>query len=234
MSCGKRTRNDLKKNSHKEEEVRFWEIEKLFMFDLKVYLSYRSKLFIMTSATEQLEKQLVNRLKAGEEEAFTELYDNYSPMLYGIILRIVHYEEEAQNLLQDCFVKIWINIESFNEEKGRFATWLINIARNTAIDYRRSGHFTRKHRQYNLEQEIEKTEKMMIVAQNVDTVGLRQIVHRLPISCRKIIEWMYFEGYTQSEISKEFGIPLGTVKSRTRIALRELRNIYLKGRQTGN
>lgn len=76
--------------------------------------------------------------------------------MYGIILRIINDEEDAQNLLQDCFIKVWKHINSFNNSEGRLATWLISIARNTAIAYRNSNHYTTKYQQV----EIEKMEHM--------------------------------------------------------------------------
>jgi RNA polymerase sigma-70 factor (ECF subfamily) len=173
-----------------------------------------------------IERQLVPMLIAGEEEAFALLYDSYSAMLFGVITRIVDDRQDAQNLLQDCFVKIWKNIASFDADKGRLATWMISIARNTALDFTRSKYFSQKRKNQNVDDLVLPFEERISVRQAEDTVGLRQLVDKLPTSCKEVIEWMYFEGYTQQEISENFNIPLGTVKTRTRIALRELRNAF--------
>lgn len=172
------------------------------------------------------EIDLVTHIQNGDESAFAELYDSYSAMLYGIITRIVSDQEDAANLLQDCFIKIWRNIESFDPSKGRFATWLINVARNTAIDFTRSKYFSQKRKNQNLDYFVGSETPRSATHFAVETMGLRQLVDKLTPVCREVIEWMYFEGYTQQEIADNFGIPLGTVKSRTRLALKELRAYF--------
>lgn len=181
----------------------------------------------MANDKANLEQELVPRLVLGDDGAYAMLYDHYAPMLYGIILKVVGDQADAGNLLQDCFVKIWNNIERFDPTKGRFATWLINIARNTAIDYTRSKHFLQKQANQNLENFVGLGEGNAFQTR-VDTLGLRQLVENLSPPCREVIEWMYFEGYTQQEIADQFGIPLGTVKSRTRLALKALRAYFFE------
>lgn len=169
---------------------------------------------------------LVDLLLEGDNEAYAALYDAYAPMLYGVILHIVHDRKEAESLLEDCFLKIWQNISEYNTDKGRLATWLNNIARNTAIDFSRSKYFQQKLSNRKKENLLQDENEHTITQPAVDTLGLRQLVERLNPGCREVIQWMYFHGYTQQEISKNFGIPLGTVKSRTRTALKELRSFY--------
>lgn len=180
----------------------------------------------MSLVQTNLETALVNRLQLGDQHAFAELYDNYSAMLFGIISRIVNDQDDAANLLQDCFIKIWRNVGSYEADKGRFATWIINIARNTAIDFTRSKYFSQKRKNRPLDFLVGYETAKNATQQAVDTLGLRQLVDKLTPVCREIIEWMYFCGYTQQEISDNFGIPLGTVKSRTRLALKELRTYF--------
>ena len=168
----------------------------------------------------------IPKLLSGDESAFAELYDSYSPMLFGIIARIVKDEEDAANLLQDCFVKIWRNMHGYDPRKGRLATWLINIARNTAIDFTRSKFYSQKRKNQNIENIVNYESAMTTEHLPIETLGLRQLVKKLTPVCRQIIEWMYFDGYTQQEIADTFDIPLGTVKSRSRLALKELRVFY--------
>ena len=170
--------------------------------------------------------QLVLTLQSGDEKAFACLYDSYASAVFGIIFRIVEDKKEAENLLQDCFVKIWQNIHRYDPEKGRLATWLFNIARNTAIDFTRSKYFHQKLKNHNMENIVGEDKDQPITLPVIDTLGLRQLVEKLTPVCREVIEWMYFEGYTQQEIADEKGIPLGTVKSRTRLALKALRAYY--------
>ena len=180
----------------------------------------------MANSRTETHIHLIDMLQAGDDDAYVALYDAYAPILFGIIMRIVHDRKEAENLLQDCFVKIWQNIQHYDESKGRLATWLINIARNTAIDFVRSKYFQQKLMIRKVENFVHHENEHTITQLSVDTLGLRQLVERLNPGCREIINWMYFEGYTQQEIADNFGIPLGTVKSRTRTALKELRSFY--------
>lgn len=173
-----------------------------------------------------VKKDFVEKLKAGDEQAFEELYDNFSGMLYGIIYRIVKNPADGENLLQDCFVKIWLNIHQYDENKGKLATWLINIARNVAIDFTRSSYFNKRAMIQSDEKIVHLEDANYNVQVFQDTRGLQQVVQQLPPTCREVIEWMYFEGFSQVEIAENFGIPLGTVKSRTRQAMKTLRSVY--------
>ncbi|MBV6426647.1 MAG: ECF RNA polymerase sigma factor RpoE [Haliscomenobacter sp.] len=175
---------------------------------------------------EKTEIELVKLLQSGDEAAYAQLYDRYASLLFGVLVRIVGEREDAENLLQDCFVKIWQHVDRFDPEKGRLATWLINIARNTAIDFTRSKYFSQKRQIQPLENFVHKEPGSVSTGLPVDTLGLWQLVKQLTPACREVIEWMYFEGYTQQEIADRFGIPLGTVKTRTRIALKELRTFF--------
>ncbi|OWY21764.1 RNA polymerase subunit sigma-70 [Sphingobacteriales bacterium UPWRP_1] len=180
---------------------------------------------VIQNAKEE-EHFLVLRLKKRDEAAFAVLYDTYGATMYGIIMRIVRNYADAENLLQDCFVKCWLNIDSFNPEKGCLTTWLINIARNTAIDFTRSKYYLTKKVNQNLEKIVSNELAPKSEGIIIEAIGLPDNLQKLSPQAREIIEWMYFEGYTQQEISETKGIPLGTVKSRTRLALKELREIY--------
>lgn len=172
--------------------------------------------------TIEIEK-LVNRLKAGDEAAFAEVYDRYSAGLNGIVSRIVRDAEAAQDVLQDSFVKVWKNIQSYDSTKGSFFTWMLNIARNTSIDSLRKLKKENRAEIRDLETGVGVTGA---VQRNTDTIGLSKLVEKLPIEQRIIIEFMYFNGYTQQEVADELDIPLGTVKTRTRLAMRELRKWF--------
>jgi RNA polymerase sigma-70 factor, ECF subfamily len=177
---------------------------------------------------EFLEFELIAGLQKGSDEAYQYLIDRYSAMLFGVIGRIVNDKDDAQNILQDSFVKIWMNIERYDASKGRLATWMLNVARNTAIDFTRSKIYSQRSKNQNIENNVGFETDSLRTQTTVDTIGLRQIVGKLPPQCREIIEWMYFEGFTQQEIADNKGIPLGTVKTRTRLALVELRKSFVE------
>lgn len=172
------------------------------------------------------ETELIPKLKSGDEVAFATLYDSYAALIFGTIVRIVGDRKEAENLLQDCFIKIWQNIGNYDPAKGRLATWFINIARNMAIDFTRSKYFSQQRKNQSLENLVLAEPENMASRFPEETLGLRQLVKKLTPGCQEVIEWMYFEGFTQQEIADNFGIPLGTVKSRTRLAMKELRSFY--------
>ena len=155
--------------------------------------------------------------------AYTYLYENYSGALRSVILNIVNEEELANDVLQEVFIKIWRQIDHYDPSKGRLFTWMLNISRNAAIDTVRSKSFQ------NSRQNRELTEDVYTAGgsseMNTDQIGLRKLVNQLKEEYRVLVELSYFQGYTQDEISKATGIPLGTVKTRLRTALIQLRKI---------
>jgi RNA polymerase sigma-70 factor, ECF subfamily len=171
------------------------------------------------------EEDLVALLKQGDEKAFSVLYANYSRALMGVIMKVVTDEVIAEDVLQDVFVKIWNNRLSYDAAKGRLYTWMLNIARNSSIDYARSkqNRFDGKiQRGENVVYEVNRNNSTQT---NVDQIGLKGIVGQLKEDHRLLIDLAYFEGYTQEEIAKELDIPLGTVKTRVRAALMTLRKL---------
>lgn len=171
------------------------------------------------------EEELINLLTTNSKEAISVIYDNYSACLFGIITKIVRSEEIAQDLLQDTFVKIWINFSKYDSKKGRLFTWMLNIARNTAIDYIRSKNF--KNQNLN-DYDLNNAELTGMTSRiNIDQIGLTDTLNLLDPKLKLIIDTIYLKGYTQAEAAKHLNIPLGTVKSRVRSGLLELRK-YIK------
>lgn len=167
------------------------------------------------------EEELILLLRKNSKAGITVLYDNYSASLYGIITKIVRSEEIAQDILQDTFVKIWKKFEKYDSSKGRLFTWMVNIARNSAIDYVRSKDF--KNRSLN-DVDTNNAELSGITSEmNIDQIGLKDTVNLLEPKLKIIIDTIYLKGYTQAETAEHLNIPLGTVKSRVRNALLELR-----------
>jgi RNA polymerase sigma factor (sigma-70 family) len=172
------------------------------------------------------EEELVLLLKQQSREAFNYLYKQYGGVLYGVINRVVTDEQTAQDILQEVFVKIWHNITQYNPEKGRIYTWMINIARNAAIDKLRSKGEIMKGKIQTGEDIVSNTGRALKTEQSTDTIGLRGMVEELKPEYQAIVNLAYFKGYTLDEISKELDIPLGTVKTRMRHAMQLLRQKF--------
>ena len=171
------------------------------------------------------ENELITLLSRKEPAAINYLYDKYSAALYGIILRIVGIEEIAEELLQDAFVKICLHISSYDSRKGKLFTWMLNIARNLAIDKLRSKEFKRTAQTAPLEKNVYAVEASGFSELSVEGIGLKEVLKKLPPDHQQLIELLYFRGYTQSEVSEELHMPLGTVKTRLRTAMTQLRKM---------
>lgn len=167
--------------------------------------------------------ELIMLLKQHDEAAFAYLYDNYAGALNGIILPIVKVEEAANDILQEVFVRIWKQIEHYDESKGRLFTWMLNIARNASIDLLRSKNFKNSQQNLPLNESVYEAAGSSIT--DVNKIGLRKLIEGLREEYRSLVDLHYFQGFTQEEISKIMDIPLGTVKTRLRSSLQQLRNI---------
>lgn len=169
------------------------------------------------------ENTLVFLLKSKDKKGFAMLYDSYSPALYGVVLKIVRSEEIAKDVLQDSFVKIWIHIDAYDRCKGNLFTWLLNIARHTAIDKIRSREFKCISQSYSIENKLSLINKSSHTLTRAESIGIREQVDKLKPTYHSIIDLIYFKGYTHAEVAEELHIPLGTVKSRVKTALNHLR-----------
>jgi RNA polymerase sigma-70 factor (ECF subfamily) len=173
------------------------------------------------------ESALVAALKERQTEAITYLYDNYSNALFGVIDRILQNEELSNDVLQEAFVKIWKNIDGYSSDKGSLFTWMLNICRNAAIDETRSKQYKKQLQNRNIEDSVNSVDHSEQVVLKVDHIGLKDVVAKLKPEQKILVDKIYFEGYTQDEVSKELGIPLGTVKTRIRAAIAQLRGVLV-------
>ncbi|WP_268225016.1 RNA polymerase sigma factor [Sinomicrobium oceani] len=166
---------------------------------------------------------LITQLCQGNEKAFERIYELYSRSIYGIIFSIIRDEEVSEEILQDVFLKIWHEASSYDPEKGRFFTWILNIARNASIDKLRSKEF--KNSQMNVKGEYfsDILESGNAVTGKIDAIGLQKYIDILGPMCKKLIDMLFFKGFTQKESAKELQIPLGTVKTRNRMCINKLR-----------
>ena len=168
--------------------------------------------------------EIVQLLKNREESGFNYLYENYSGALYGTIIKVVLFENEATEVLQDVFVKIWNSIQSFDENKASLYTWMLNIARNSAIDRLRSKAYKNDLKNQSIPDFVNDTKQL--TTEQIHNFGeVKNVVNQMRADYSEVINQAYFGGYTQEEISENLGIPLGTVKTRTRAAFQELRTL---------
>lgn len=166
-------------------------------------------------------EQLIHEIRAGSETAFLEFYERYAKTLNAAIHSYIRDSDLAQDVLQETFVKVWKNIHFYDDSKGSIFTWMMQIARNTSIDVLRKVKKTAA---------VEIQENQFDVTQseqtNIHAIGLEGLIQQLPEEQRQMIDYLYFKGYTQQEVADELELPLGTVKTRSRIALRELRKWF--------
>ncbi|MDZ4750673.1 MAG: sigma-70 family RNA polymerase sigma factor [Flavobacteriales bacterium] len=169
------------------------------------------------------EEQFILGLRNHDREVFSVLYDQYSGALYGVVHKILNNREWAEDIIQEAFLRIWEKSSTYDSSKGRLFTWMLNIARNAAIDALRSkqGKWASK-----IQSDADLVNMGQSVSTSIDGIDVPEIVSRLLPEQNVIIELMYFQGYSQDEVAKELGIPLGTVKTRARAGLMRMREIY--------
>ena len=179
----------------------------------------------MAETKKYSEQELIHLLQNRDQSAFAYLYDNYSAALFGIIYKMLEQRELAEDVLQEVFIKIWNNFSNYDSAKGRLFTWMLNITRNLTIDTIRSKGYKKQAKIQNAENAVDKINESTYTAASFDALGIRKHLTLLKNDQKEIIDLAYFEGFTQDEISKQLSIPLGTVKTKMRMAIIELRKI---------
>lgn len=167
--------------------------------------------------------ELSNRLAQGDRAALAELYQRYASVVFGVVLRLVRDRAEAEELTQETFVEAWRRATQYQPERANVAAWLVTIAKSRAIDRLR----LRAAHERALPREAPPTpvrppDEVFASAQARHAV--RRRLERLPVEQRALLELAWDEGLSQSEIARRTGLPLGTVKTRTRTALLTLRD----------
>ncbi len=166
----------------------------------------------------------LKQLQSGDKAAFKRLYDDYSGALYGMAIKVVGSEEAAQDVLQESFVKIWKNLKHYDDSKGSLFTWMARIVRNTGIDLLRRKDV--KHEIQMQEDYVFKQEESVDGHAHLDATDVRNQVAQLKPEHREVLNAVYFLGHTHEEAAEKLNIPLGTVKSRIRLAVRDLKRIF--------
>jgi RNA polymerase sigma-70 factor (ECF subfamily) len=169
------------------------------------------------------EAALIARIRAGEESAMADVYDRHSGIVYAVALRVLANTSAAEDVVQEVFLQLWRNPQSFDADRGRLAPWLAVIARNRAIDLLRKRP---------MEDDIEELPISTGVNLEDEAAGrmaiskVRGVLAELPQDQRRLLEMAFFEGMTHSEIARQTGEPLGTVKTRIRSGLLALRKAF--------
>ena len=176
---------------------------------------------------------LLRAVSRGDESALAALYDRYRLILFGLILRILHDRQEAEDVLQEAFLQVWRRANDFDPARGRAFTWLVTIARSRALDRLRMlssrSRFVEADEQTVSDEVIDTAE---VLAKSEQGEIVRQALRELPDEQRRALLLAYFEGLTQAEIAERLGDPLGTVKTRMRSGLIKLREL-LRDRSSG-
>lgn len=189
----------------------------------------------MTSLDQSIDAHTIRQIASGDRDAFARLYDAFSTPLYTLALRILEQPEDAQDLLQEVFLKLWHDSPSYDPSRGAPIAWAITITRNKAIDRIRS-----RARRVNLYQAAETEAKTLsplaqaapsapAAAERQETAtAVKSALQRLPDDLRETVDLAYFQGLSQTQIAQHLGEPLSTIKSRARRAMAQLR-LSLKG-----
>lgn len=169
--------------------------------------------------------EMVKRLKGGDPEALAEIYGRYGRVAYSLVLHVVRDAAIAEDVVQETFLRVWDRAWSFDAERGALVAWLLSVARSRAIDYLRSASGRERNAVAWEDGDHPSlyiyTEREILASDMARAV--RAALLRLAPQQREVIELAYFAGLTQTEMAERLGQPLGTVKTRMRTALKNLR-----------
>tara|TARA_R110000787_G_scaffold227020_2_gene334783 strand:+ start:3303 stop:3881 length:579 start_codon:yes stop_codon:yes gene_type:complete len=175
---------------------------------------------------------LIARISKGDQKALTELYDLSSPLLYGLLLKMLRKPESASEALQECFIRVWQRAETYSADKGDPMSWLIGIARYRALDVLRADKGRREHlvnEEFLLDEIADPTIGPQASAEEAEGLSrLAFCMRSLSEVQRKSVLLAYYQGYSHSELAEAMGAPLGTVKAWLRRGLSRLRACLLE------
>jgi RNA polymerase sigma-70 factor (ECF subfamily) len=179
-----------------------------------------------TAISLQKEDELIRRLQEKDEQALAYIYKHYAHALFGVIFRILQQQEHSEDVLQETFIRIWNGARTYDASKGRLYTWMLNIARNKAIDKLRS----KEAGASKLTEDIDSSLVFINTQQQIhfvpELVDIKELTERLRPEQKELLDLVYFFGFTQTEAATRLKIPIGTVKSRIRRAIGELRKYF--------
>jgi RNA polymerase sigma-70 factor (ECF subfamily) len=167
-------------------------------------------------------------VQSGDADALSQLYDRYNGIVKALILRIIHNETEADDLLQEVFMEIWNQAKNFSAEKGKPLGWMVTLTRRRAIDaLRKRQAYARAEERFQAEPEQQPLAWVQNVTEDEIRAGdtrvlMAKVINSLPQAQQEVIELAFFQGMSQREIASNTNIPLGTVKTRLELGLKKI------------
>ena len=174
------------------------------------------------------DEDLMPLVEVGDAEALATLYDRHGRAAYSLAYRLMGEKQEAEDVVQEAFVKVWRSAGGYRVGRGSVRTWILSIVHNRGIDQIRS-HASRRRTQDKVEASTptsEPSEAFSETWKNSQREQVREALNTLPQEQLKILELAYFSGYTHVEIAERLDLPLGTVKGRMRLGLRKIRDFF--------
>ncbi len=192
----------------------------------------RSETTVALDLSEARDRDLVQRIEAGDEEAFRGLFRRYGPTATALARQVARQPFLAEEIVQEAFLAVWRNPSGYDQGRGSVKSWLMGMVHHRAVDAIR-----REEAQRRRAEDAQATD-VVVVADPAEAVveelglpderrAVRAALDHLPAEQRQVIELMYFGGLSQSRISERLGLPLGTVKSRTLLGMRRLRKTLI-------
>lgn len=167
-----------------------------------------------------IDKEIVEKIRAGNEDGLRLLYKNYSSTLFGIAMRHLNNEMYAEEVLQNTFLKVWQKIDQYDPEKAAFYTWMVNILKNSAIDVGRTLKFQSEQKTVSFDNDVHNSKNEHILSMGMEATQLLKNVEQKYV---QVLDYLYLRGYSQSEMAEELDIPIGTIKTRVKKAIDILR-----------
>ncbi len=188
----------------------------------------RSEPVGMVDVAEAHDRELLRRLRSGDEDAFRGLFGRYAPTAKALALRVVRRSHLAEEIVQEAFLAVWRHPESYDAERGSVRSWLMGMVHHRAVDLVRREEAYRRQAERSIPdaggQEADHADDVVeALGRPQERMIVRAALDELPVEQRDVLTKMYFEGLSQSEIAEATGIPLGTVKSRTLLGMRRMR-----------
>ena len=180
---------------------------------------------VVATDTASEDRRLMSRVARGDADALGQLYDQYGRVVFGVLYRMLGSPESAEEVAQNAFHSVWRQAGGYRPERGSVRTWLLAIARNAAIDWRRSKG-KRMARDTAIEGALALVDDVQVeerVIAGLRAQRVRAAVAGLPREQREVLSLAFWSGLSQTEIASRTGAPLGTVKSRVRLGMARLR-----------